>query len=71
MISGAFFNNMSSNILNCRKNSKISLTNLEITGILNKYSRDTFYRGLVKWYDRSLQNFWWEFDSLIPCFEKP
>jgi hypothetical protein len=22
---------------------------------------------LVKWYDRSLQNFWWEFDSLIPC----
>ena len=25
------------------------------------------YRGLVKWYDRSLQNFWWEFDSLIPC----
>ena len=28
------------------------------------------YRGLVKWYDRSLQNFWWGFDSLIPCFLK-
>ena len=27
------------------------------------------YRGLVKWYDRSLQNFWWEFDSLIPCYK--
>ena len=27
-------------------------------------------RGLVKWYDRSLQNFWWEFDSLIPCYKK-
>ena len=26
------------------------------------------YRGLVKWYDRGLQNLWWEFDSLIPCF---
>ena len=25
-------------------------------------------RGLVKWYDRGLQNLWWEFDSLIPCF---
>ena len=25
------------------------------------------YRGLVKWYDRGLQNLWWEFDSLIPC----
>ena len=24
------------------------------------------YRGLVKWYDRGLQNLWWEFDSLIP-----
>ena len=24
-------------------------------------------RGLVKWYDRGLQNLWWEFDSLIPC----
>ena len=23
-------------------------------------------RGLVKWYDRGLQNLWWEFDSLIP-----
>ena len=29
--------------------------------------RHFIYRGLVKWYDRSLQNFWWEFDSLIPC----
>ena len=27
------------------------------------------YRGLVKWYDRGLQNLWREFDSLIPCFE--
>ena len=27
------------------------------------------YRGLVKWYDRGLQNLWWEFDSLIPCNE--
>ncbi len=26
------------------------------------------YRGLVKWYDRGLQNLWWEFDSLIPCY---
>ena len=26
-------------------------------------------RGLVKWYDRGLQNLWWEFDSLIPCNE--
>ena len=26
-----------------------------------------FDRGLVKWYDRGLQNLWWEFDSLIPC----
>ena len=25
------------------------------------------YRGLVKWYDRGLQNLWREFDSLIPC----
>ena len=25
-------------------------------------------RGLVKWYDRGLQNLWWEFDSLIPCY---
>ena len=25
------------------------------------------YRGLVKWYDRGLQNLWWGFDSLIPC----
>ena len=24
---------------------------------------------MVKWYDRSLQNFWWGFDSLIPCFK--
>jgi hypothetical protein len=53
--------------LNCRKNSKIFLTNRGITGILNEYSRDTPYRGLVKWYDRGLQNLWWEFDSLIPC----
>ena len=22
---------------------------------------------MVKWYDRGLQNLWWEFDSLIPC----
>ena len=29
-----------------------------------------YYRGLVKWYDRSLQNFWWGFDSLIPCLIK-
>ena len=28
------------------------------------------YRGLVKWYDRGLQNLWWEFDSLIPCIWK-
>ena len=28
------------------------------------------YRGLVKWYDRGLQNLWWEFDSLIPCSTK-
>ena len=27
------------------------------------------YRGLVKWYDRGLQNLWWEFDSLIPCLK--
>ena len=27
-------------------------------------------RGLVKWYDRGLQNLWWEFDSLIPCYLK-
>lgn len=26
------------------------------------------HRGLVKWYDRGLQNLWREFDSLIPCF---
>ena len=25
------------------------------------------HRGLVKWYDRGLQNLWWEFDSLVPC----
>ena len=25
------------------------------------------YRGLVKWYDRGLQNLWRGFDSLIPC----
>ena len=30
----------------------------------------TEYRGLVKWYDRGLQNLWWEFDSLIPCSKK-
>ena len=36
------------------------MTNRGITGILNKYSRDTSYRGLVKWYDRGLQNLWWE-----------
>ena len=30
---------------------------------------DTIYRGLVKWYDRGLQNLWREFDSLIPCFK--
>ena len=29
--------------------------------------RHFIYRGLVKWYDRGLQNLWWEFDSLIPC----
>ena len=23
---------------------------------------------MVKWYDRGLQNLWWEFDSLIPCY---
>ena len=28
------------------------------------------YRGLVKWYDRGLQNLWWEFDSLIPCYDR-
>ncbi len=28
------------------------------------------YRGLVKWYDRGLQNLWWEFDSLVPCKKK-
>ena len=28
------------------------------------------HRGLVKWYDRGLQNLWWEFDSLIPCSQK-
>ena len=28
----------------------------------------TEYRGLVKWYDRGLQNLWREFDSLIPCW---
>ena len=28
------------------------------------------YRGLVKWYDRGLQNLWREFDSLIPCSKK-
>ena len=28
------------------------------------------YRGLVKWYDRGLQNLWWGFDSLIPCFKE-
>ncbi len=27
-----------------------------------------WHRGLVKWYDRGLQNLWWEFDSLIPCW---
>ena len=30
----------------------------------------TEYRGLVKWYDRGLQNLWREFDSLIPCLKK-
>ena len=29
------------------------------------------HRGLVKWYDRGLQNLWWEFDSLVPCDEVP
>ena len=29
-----------------------------------------YYRGVVKWYHRGLQNLWWEFDSLIPCFFK-
>ena len=33
--------------------------------MLYLYSNQT--RGLVKWYNRSLQNFSWEFDSLIPC----
>ena len=28
------------------------------------------YRGLVKWYDRGIQNLWWEFDSLIPCYDR-
>ena len=28
------------------------------------------FRGLVKWYDRGLQNLWWEFDSLIPCLSE-
>ena len=32
--------------------------------------RHFIYRGLVKWYDRGLQNLWWEFDSLIPCLEE-
>lgn len=29
--------------------------------------KSNIHRGLVKWYDRGLQNLWWEFDSLIPC----
>ena len=29
----------------------------------------TIRRGLVKWYDKGLQNLWWEFDSLIPCHD--
>ena len=42
------------------------LTNISLIVILIKdLSRQ--YRGLVKWYDRGLQNLWWEFDSLIPC----
>lgn len=32
--------------------------------------KDVFNRGLVKWYDRGLQNLWREFDSLIPCCQR-
>ena len=45
------------------------LTNDVLPSILNKWlvKNELQYRGLVKWYDRGLQNLWWEFDSLIPC----
>ena len=45
------------------------LTNDVLPSILNKWlvKNEPQYRGLVKWYDRGLQNLWWEFDSLIPC----
>ena len=36
----------------------------------NSDENTTEYRGLVKWYDRGLQNLWWEFDSLIPCYDR-
>ena len=26
-----------------------------------------YFVGIGQWYDRGLQNLWWEFDSLIPC----
>ena len=40
--------------------------------ILNEWFAKAYhlYRGLVKWYDRGLQNLWWEFDSLIPCLKR-
>ncbi|EDM85578.1 hypothetical protein RUMOBE_03814, partial [Blautia obeum ATCC 29174] len=41
--------------------------------LIKKVTSDShifLYRGLVKWYDRGLQNLWWEFDSLIPCSKK-
>ena len=28
-----------------------------------------WHRGVVKWYHRGLQNLWWEFDSLHPCYD--
>ena len=36
----------------------------------SKSSESLVNRGLVKWYDRGLQNLWREFDSLIPCLYK-
>ena len=47
---------------------KFFLTNGNITSIIVKCSATCrLLRGLVKWYDRGLQNLWREFDSLIPC----
>ncbi len=45
------------------------LTNIPLLVILIRYLLRQ-RRGLVKWYDRGLQNLWWEFDSLIPCYLK-